>query len=49
MGPLFTPSIRRGCGVLKKHQASIETAPGDVNDRIIFQGPGGSSVAPSFP
>ena len=42
MGPLLTPVIRRGGGVEKKYQASIETTPGDVNDRILFQGLGGS-------
>lgn len=41
MDPLITPSIIRG-GV-KKHQASIETPPGDVNDLIIFRGLGGRS------
>ena len=32
-----------------KYQASIETPPGDVNDRILFQDLGGSPAAPSFP
>ncbi len=37
MCPLFAPPILCDCGVAWKHLASIETLPGDVNDRIIFQ------------